>query len=35
MLTSIFMLILWIGIIYVCYKFIVFNITHLENQESK
>lgn len=33
MLTSIFMLVLWVGVIYVCYRFIVLNITHLEKQD--
>ncbi|BDB65852.1 hypothetical protein HELA111659_06075 [Helicobacter labetoulli] len=33
--TSIFMLILWPVVIYVCYKFIMLNITHTEKQEKQ
>lgn len=32
--TSIFMLVLWPVVIYVCYKFIMLNITHIEKQEK-
>lgn len=33
MLTSLLLLVLWVGVIYVCYRFIVLNITHLEKQD--
>ncbi len=35
MLTSILMLIVWVVVIYLCYKFILLNITQIEKQEEK
>lgn len=34
MLSSIFMLILWVVVIYLCYKFVWLNITHIQKQED-
>lgn len=33
--TSLFMLALWPLVIYICYKFVVLNITHIEKQKGE